>query len=123
LSLTRFGGPASFGYCLEGKKLVLHPKEAPVRKLMYDLPRLQAEIDVGRIHEKRRIVEAITEKIVVGKDEIDTTLCYLAPCEDRARRWRKGWFLRPFCQLTRVHERMAPSRSQGSSAAASAMAW
>ena len=90
---------------------------------MYDLPRLQAEIDVGRIHEKRRIVEAITEKIVVGKDEIDTTLCYLAPCEDRARRWRKGWFLRPFCQLTRVHERMAPSRSQGSSAAASAMAW
>src|ERR1035438_8350376 len=31
------GGPASFGYCWKDKKLVPHPKEAPVRKLMYDL--------------------------------------------------------------------------------------
>src|SRR5579859_1512501 len=31
------GGPASFGYEWKGKKLVPHPQEAPVRKLIYDL--------------------------------------------------------------------------------------
>ena len=49
--------------------------------------------------EKRRIVETITEKVVVGKDEIDITLCYLPPCKDMAKRWRKGVFMRPFCRL------------------------
>ena len=40
--------------------------------------------------EKRKIVEAITEKIVVGKGEINITLCYLPVCKDMANRWRKG---------------------------------
>jgi site-specific DNA recombinase len=95
------------------------PLEDRTKQLEADLPRLQAEIDVGRVHEisaegivseaqnlhrlwptleseeKRRIVEAITEKIVVGKDEIDITLCYLVPCEDMAKRWRKGWDSNP----------------------------
>ena len=95
------------------------PLEDRTKELEADLPRLQAEIDVGRVHtisaeeivseaqnlhrlwpnleaeEKRKIVEAITEKIVVGKDEIDITLCYLAPCEDMAKRWRKGWDSNP----------------------------
>src|SRR6185295_18079683 len=31
------GGPAPFGYHWKDKKLVPHPKEAPIRKLMYDL--------------------------------------------------------------------------------------
>src|SRR6185436_10053039 len=31
------GGPASFGYCWKDKKLVPDAKEAPIRKLMYDL--------------------------------------------------------------------------------------
>jgi site-specific DNA recombinase len=95
------------------------PLEDRTKQLEADLPRLQAEIDVGRVEtisaeeivseaqnlhrlwpkleaeEKRRIVESITEKIVVGKDEIDITLCYLAPCEDMAKRWRKGWDSNP----------------------------
>jgi hypothetical protein len=49
--------------------------------------------------EKRRIVEAITEEIVVGKEEISVTLCYLPPCKDMAKGWRKGGVTRPFCHL------------------------
>ena len=79
-----------------------------------DLPRIRAEIDVCRVEtisaeevateaqnlhrwwptlssdEKRDIVEAITQKIVIGKEEIDISLCYLPPCKDMAKRWRKG---------------------------------
>jgi|ERR1039458_3072639 site-specific DNA recombinase len=71
------------------------PLEERTKQLEADLPRLQAEIDVCQVdaisaeeivteaqnlhrmwpklesEEKRTIIEAITEKIVVGKDEID----------------------------------------------------
>ena len=54
------------------------PLEERTKQLKADLPRLQAEIDVCQVDaisaeeiEKRTIIEAITEKIVVGKDEID----------------------------------------------------
>lgn len=40
--------------------------------------------------EKRALVEAITDKIIVGKDEIDITLCYLPSCKEMAEGWRKG---------------------------------
>ncbi len=49
--------------------------------------------------EKREIVEAIADKIIVGKDEITINLCYAPSCKDMANRWRKGWFLNPFCHL------------------------
>ena len=32
----------------------------------------------------------ITERTVVGKDEIDITRYYLPLCQDMAKRWRKG---------------------------------
>ncbi|MGO8677754.1 MAG: hypothetical protein ACLQVX_18005 [Limisphaerales bacterium] len=90
------------------------PLEERKKQIEADIPRLQAQINICEVNtlsaeevvaeaqnlhrlwpklepdEKRKIVEAITEKIVVGKDEIDITLCYLAPCEDMAKRWRKG---------------------------------
>ena len=89
------------------------------KQLEADIPRLQAEIDLGKVEtlsaeevaseaeklhqlwpkmepaEKRRIVEAITEKVVIGKGEINITLCYLPPCKDMAKRWRKGWDSNP----------------------------
>jgi hypothetical protein len=46
-------------------------------------PKLEAQ-------EKGEIVEAITEKIVAGKDEIDITLCYMLLWKDMVRGWRKG---------------------------------
>ena len=45
--------------------------------------------------EKRKIVEAITEKIVVGKEKIEITFCYLPPRKDMALGWRKGWDSNP----------------------------
>ncbi|HXI53542.1 MAG TPA: hypothetical protein VNH84_18645, partial [Candidatus Saccharimonadales bacterium] len=38
--------------------------------------------------EKRRIIESITEKIVVKGDEIDITLCYLPSSEELTKRQR-----------------------------------
>ena len=99
--------PAGFGKFYK-------PLEERKNQLEADIPRLQAEIDLGRVEtlsaeevateaqklhelwpkmdpgEKRKIVEAITDKIVIGKDEINITLSYLPPCKDMANRWRKG---------------------------------
>ena len=49
--------------------------------------------------EKRGIIENITNKIIVGKDEITINFSYSPSCKDMANRWRKGWFLNPFCYL------------------------
>ena len=38
--------------------------------------------------EKRRIIESITEKIVVKGDEIDITLCYMPSSEELTKRQR-----------------------------------
>ena len=40
--------------------------------------------------EKRKVVEAITERIVIGKGEIAITFHYLPACTEMAKRWRKG---------------------------------
>ena len=40
---------------------------------------------------KREIVEVITDKVIVGKDEITINLTYSPSCKDMANRWRKGW--------------------------------
>ena len=44
---------------------------------------------------KREIVEIITDKIIVGKDEITINLTYSPSCKDMANRWRKGWDSNP----------------------------
>ena len=90
------------------------PLQERTKQLEQDIPRLQAEIDVTKVdnlsageiaaearnlyeqwpdlppEEKRKIVETVTQKIVVGKDDIAITLCYLPPCKDMAKKWRKG---------------------------------
>ena len=40
--------------------------------------------------EKRQIVEAITEKIVVGKEAISVSLYYVPSCKEVEKGWRKG---------------------------------
>lgn len=45
--------------------------------------------------EKRGIIEAITDKIIIGKDEITINLCYTPSCKEVANKWRKGWDLNP----------------------------
>ena len=79
------------------------------------VPRLEAEVDILKVNnlsaeeiaaqasslydhwqtmqpeEKRELVEVITDKIVIGKDEITINLCYAPSSKDMATRWRKGW--------------------------------
>jgi len=76
------------------------------------VPRLQAELDALKINqlsseeiiaeasdlygrwphlsfeEKRRIVESITEKIVIGKDDVSISLCYLPSYEELTKKHR-----------------------------------
>src|SRR5450759_243584 len=80
-----------------------HPWADRFRQLDDEIPAIQAELDVMKIsqlseeeiifgakdlyerwpklpnEEKRRIIEAITEKIIVGKDEVDINLYYAPP--------------------------------------------
>jgi site-specific DNA recombinase len=95
------------------------PLEERRKQLQTALPRLQAEVDILKVNslsaeeiaskagslyehwqtmepeEKREMIELITDKIVIGKDEITINLCYAPSCKDMAKRWRKGWDSNP----------------------------
>ncbi|HEX3799333.1 MAG TPA: recombinase family protein [Verrucomicrobiae bacterium] len=95
------------------------PLEERRKQLESAIPALQAEVDVLKVQnvsaaevaaqasnlydhwqimqpsEKREIVEIITEKIVVDKDEIAINLYSRDFCKDMANRWRKGWDSNP----------------------------
>jgi site-specific DNA recombinase len=89
------------------------------KQLVAEIPRLEAEVDILKVsnlsaeeiasqasnlydhwqtmqsEEKREIIEIITKKIIIGKDEITINLSYASSCKDMANRWRKGWDLNP----------------------------
>ena len=91
------------------------PLEERRKQLEAELPRLEAEVDILKVNNlsaeeiakqasslydhwqtmeperKREIVEVITDKIIIGKDEINITFSYSPSCKDMANRWRKGW--------------------------------
>jgi hypothetical protein len=90
------------------------------KQLVAEIPRLEAEVDILKVRnlsaeeiasqasnlydhwqtmqpeEKREIIEIITKKINIGKDEITINLSYAPSCKDMANRWRKGWDLNGF---------------------------
>lgn len=96
----------------DGFARFFRPLQERERQLQDELPRLQAEADVAAItalsseqviaeardlharwpdltfEEKRSIVESITESIVITKDSVDITLCYLPSSEDMTKRHR-----------------------------------
>jgi site-specific DNA recombinase len=96
----------------EGFGRIHRPLEDQERSLTAELPKLQAEVDALEIHQisadevvaeatnlhkmwptlppdqKRKIVESITEKIVLTKDQIDITLCYMPSSEEFTKRQR-----------------------------------
>ena len=82
------------------------PAEKQLDQLLTELPRLQAEVDLMKVNrisaedvmaeanslynrwpslpvdDRRKIAEAVCEKIVIGKDEIDITLSYIPSSEE-----------------------------------------
>jgi len=106
----------------EGLGREYRPMEERLKQLGEELPRVQAELDFLKIQylsrdevlteakdlatrfgdlapeEKRQIVETITEKIVVGRDEVAITLCYLPSSSELVagrQRSRRGSWPRP----------------------------
>ncbi|MGO8697792.1 MAG: recombinase family protein [Limisphaerales bacterium] len=95
------------------------PLEERQKQLKVEIPRLEAEVDILKVsnlsaeeiasqasnlydhwqtmqaEEKREIIEIITDKIIIGKDEITINLSYAPSCKDMANRWRKGWDSNP----------------------------
>ena len=95
------------------------PLEERSKQLEENIPQLQAEIDLSKVNNlsaqeivseattlyqqwqklesqaKREIVETITDRIMIGKDEITIDLYYLPSAKDMAKGWRKGWDLNP----------------------------
>jgi len=96
----------------DGFGKLYRPLEDQERSLAAELPKLQGEVDALEMHqlsadevvteatnlhklwpkftpeEKRRIIESITEKIVVSKGQIDITLCYMPSYEEVTKRQR-----------------------------------
>ena len=96
----------------EGFGKLYKPLEEQERSLTGELPKMQGEVDGLQMHqtsaddvleeatnlhkrwpgftpeEKRRIIESITEKIVLTGDEIDITFCYLPSSEELTKRQR-----------------------------------
>ena len=88
------------------------PLQERQKQLDEEIPRRQAELDILKIdhvssdqvlheakdlygrwpsltrEEKRRIVESITERIIVGEGELDINLCYLPSSEEMTKRQR-----------------------------------
>jgi site-specific DNA recombinase len=103
----------------DGFSAFYNPLVERKKQIEEGLPRLQAEVDVLKVsslsaeeiasqasslydhwqtmqgHEKREIVEIITDRIIIAKDEITINLCYMPSCKDMAKRWRKGWDSNP----------------------------
>jgi site-specific DNA recombinase len=101
------------GVSAEGFSRFHKPLEERQRQLESEIPRLQAELDVLKINqissdevlteardlyggwprlnreEKQRVVESITDKIVVGKGEIAISLCYLPSSEIMTKEQRR----------------------------------
>ena len=95
------------------------PLEERRKQLEADIPRLEAEVDILKVsnlsaeeiasqacnlydhwqtmqpEDKRGIIEVITDKIIVGKDEITINLSYSPSSKDMVNRWRKGWDSNP----------------------------
>jgi site-specific DNA recombinase len=91
------------------------PLEERRKQLEAELPRLEAEVDILKVNnlsaeeiasqasnlydnwqtmkpeEKREIIEVITDKIIIGKDEITINLSHSPSCKDMAKGARKGW--------------------------------
>ena len=89
------------------------------KQLVAEIPHLEAEVDILKVsnlsaeeiasqasnlydhwqtmqpNEKREIIEIITNKIIVGKDEITINFSYSPSCKDMAKGWRKGWDSNP----------------------------
>lgn len=96
----------------DGFGKLYRPLEDQERSLATEMPKLQGELDAlevrqisadevvaeaSNLHllwpkltgeEKRKLIESITEKIVVTGDEIDITLCYLPSSEELTTRQR-----------------------------------
>ena len=89
------------------------PAEARMNQLQAELPKLQAEVDFLKVNklsaadvlheanslyerwstlpagDKRKIVEALIEKIVIGKGEIDITFSYAPSSEELCKNQQK----------------------------------
>jgi site-specific DNA recombinase len=96
----------------EGFGRFYKPLEKRLKELEAEIPRLEADIDLSKVssltteqilseahdlygrwpkleqEEKRRVVESITERIVIGKDEINVTLCSLPSNDEMTKRQR-----------------------------------
>ena len=53
---------------------------------------------------KRTIIEGITEKIFISKDEVIMTLCNMPTPDNKnmAKRWRRGRDSNPHCRLRKL---------------------